>query len=373
MNPKKTPDMWLFAITIALLVIGLFMVFDASYARAGQVKYTGGDPFYFIKRQAIFAMAGLVLMFVAMRIPYWKLKRFGFVLLLVSIIGLAFVQVPGVGVMVNGARRWIHFAGITIQPSEFAKLGLVIYMVAYLSTRQRELRVWSDGLLKALFPLAPIAVLVMAQPDMGTTIVLCAMAVVMIYLAGAQKQHITMIIVAGLILGMLFSFSSPYRRERMTSFANPFGDYHESGYQVCQSLIALGSGGIFGVGLCEGKEKLFYLPEAHTDFILAVLGEEVGLIGTIIVAALFFMFAVRSYIIAFHTRETFGRLLAAGLGTLISGQALLNMCVVTSSVPATGVPLPFISYGGSSLALNLLCVGILLGISRYPGHIKGYQ
>lgn len=372
MNSQRKPDLWLFGVAIALLAIGVFMVFDASYARAGQVKYTGGDSFFFMKRQIVFAVVGIGLMFLMMYIRYWKLRRLGLILLLLSIIGLALVFVPGLGVMANGARRWIRIAGITIQPSEFAKLGLVMYLAASLSKKQVEIRNWKIGIVPALVPLALMGALIMAQPDMGTTIVLAAATLVMIYMSGARKRHLVLVILAGLILGSMLIASSDYRRERILSFVNPFEDYYGGGYQVCQSLIALGSGGMFGVGLCEGREKLFYLPAEHTDFILATLGEETGFIGASVVALLFLMFSVRGFIIAHRTKDGFGKLLAGGLSALIGGQALLNMCVVTSSVPATGVPLPFISYGGSSLALNLLCVGILLGISMYPNTVRDY-
>ena len=373
MNTKKSPDMWLFSLTIALLVIGVFMVFDASYGRAGQVKYTGGDSFYFLKRQAAYALAGIVMMFLAMHVRYWKLRRLGLILLLLSIVALALVFVPGFGILVNGARRWIRIGPITIQPSEFAKLGLIVYLAALLSAKRRDIRDWKRGLLPALAPLAPIGMLTMAQPDMGTTIVLTATALAVIYMAGARKRHLTLVLLIGFVLGSALIFTSPYRRERILSFVDPFEDYHGGGYQVCQSLIALGSGGIFGVGVCESREKLFYLPAEHTDFILAVLGEEMGLIGTSSMVVLFLLFGARGFTVAYRTRQDFGRLLAGGISALICGQALLNMYVVTSSVPATGVPLPFISYGGSSLAMNLLCVGILLGVSKYPGPIESYE
>lgn len=221
-----------------------------------------------------------------------------------------------------------------------------------------------------MIPLAPIGALVMAEPDMGTTVVLMATALTMIGMAGAKKRHLALVLTVGFVLGTALIFSSPYRKARLMSFCNPFEDYYGSGYQVCQSLIALGSGGVLGVGLCEGREKLFYLPAEHTDFIFAILGEETGLVGTLLIALLFLIFGARGLGIAYRTKDGFGRLLAGGISVMISGQALLNMCVVTSSVPATGVPLPFISYGGSSLVLNLFCVGVLLSVSRYPAPVK---
>lgn len=362
---KRSVDLGLFTVTIALLVIGIFMVFDASYARAGQMKLTGNDSLYFMKRQALFAIVGLGMMFLGMRVPYQKLRKVSLGVLVVSIIGLALVFVPGLGVTVNGATRWIKCPGFQFQPSELAKLGLVLYMASYLTVKGREIRDLRRGFVPALIPLIPIGALVMLEPDMGTTIVLMLTALAMIGVAGAHKRHVIAILLLGLVVGSALILTSNYRKERVMSFRDPFADYYGSGYQVSQSLIALGSGGPLGVGLCESREKLFYLPAEHTDFIFAVLGEEAGLKGTLLVTGLFLLFGARGFKIAGQTKDSFGRLVAAGISVMISGQALLNMCVVTSSVPATGVPLPFISYGGSSLALNLLCAGILLGISKY--------
>lgn len=372
MSPRKPPDFWLFTLTVALLVIGVFMVFDASYARAGQEKMTGGDSLYFMKRQVLFALPGLAMMFLAMQIRYWKFRHFGRILLLLAITGLALVLVPGIGETVNGATRWIRIGSIQVQPSEFAKVCLVIYLAAALSAKKQEVRDWKHGLLPLAIPVGLVAILTVKE-DLGTAVVLVTTALVMVYMAGAKKRHFAVALGMCGLLGAIAIIIEPYRLNRIIAFIDPFKDYYGSGYQVCQSLIALGSGGVFGVGLCEGKEKLFYLPAEHTDFILAVLGEEAGLIGTSLIVVLFLLLAARGFHIAYHTKEPFGRLLAAGLTALICGQALLNVCVVTSSLPATGVPLPFISYGGSSLVMNLICVGILLGVSRHPGPIKDYQ
>lgn len=365
---KHSPDFWLFTLTIALLVIGIFLVFDASYARAG----ARGDSHFFLKRQFLFAVVGLLLMSAGMQIRYWKLRPKAIWFLAASIFGLFLVFVPGIGETVNGATRWIKLpGGFRLQPSEFAKLALVMYMAVFLSSVGRDIRDLKRGFLPALVPLLPVGVLVMIEPDMGTTIVLMLTAVIMIYMAGARRRHLAVLTGTGVILGSTMVFTSPYRTARVLSFLDPFKDYLGNGYQVCQSLIALGSGGMLGVGLCEGREKLFYLPAEHTDFIFAVLGEEMGLIGTFLLAGLFLAFGVLGFRIALRTKDRFGSLMAAGISAMICGQALLNMCVVTSMVPATGVPLPLVSYGGSSLAVNLLSVGILLGISRYPQPERG--
>ena len=369
MSAKRSPDFVLFSLTITLLVIGVFMVFDASYARAAAEL---GDRVFFLKKQGVFAIIGLIAMFVGMKIPYWQLRPFASGLLMVSIIGLGLVFVPGLGESVNGATRWVKCPGFgQFQPSELAKLGLILYMASYLASVGKDIRGFKKGFFWALVPLVPIAVLIMAEPDMGTTIVLSMSAMAMIYMAGARKRHVAAVLAVGLLLGSLLIMTSHYRRDRMFSFTNPFRDYYVTGYQACRSLTALGSGGPLGVGLCEGREKLGYLPEEHTDFIFAVLGEETGLIGTLLVVALFLGFGARGFIIAYRTKDSFGRFLAGGISAMICGQALINMLVVTSSIPATGVPLPFISYGGSSLTLNLFCVGILLGVSKYPVPVKG--
>jgi cell division protein FtsW len=281
-------------------------------------------------------------------------------MLLVAVGGLVAVLVPGIGVSVNGATRWIDCRLFMIQPSEVAKLAIILYLAALLSTKKNEIRDWQTGLLPALIPLVIMGVLIMKEPDMGTTIMLMATAMTIIYMAGARRGHLLALILVGLILGSGLILTSHYRRDRILAFIDPFHDPQGDGYQVCQSLTALGSGGIFGLGICESREKLFYLPAKHTDFIFSVLGEETGLIGTWILAGLFLLFAVRGFLIAHRTKESFGRLLAGGISVMIAGQA-------------TGVPLPFISYGGSSLALNLLSVGVLLGISQYPGHIRNYE
>lgn len=369
MSSRKPADFFLFILIVILVLIGVLMVYDASYARATQ-DY--GSASYFFKRQVIFAIAGLALMLLVSKLPYWKLKPLAIPLLILSIIGLAAVFVPGIGESSHGAKRWIRIFGIQFQPSEFAKLCLVIYLASALSIKKQELRDWKSGLLPMAFPIGLIVLLVVIE-DMGTAIIIVGAILSMLYMAGAKKRHFAVALGACFVGGIGFIIAEPYRWHRILAFLDPFKDYHGKGYQVCQSLIALGSGGIFGQGIGEGRQKLFYLPAEHTDFIFAVLGQEAGLIGTAVIALIFIMFAAKGFDIAIKTKEGFGKLLAAGLCVMISGQALLNMLVVTSSVPATGVPLPFISYGGSSLLLNLLSAGILLGISQYPGLVNNYE
>lgn len=365
MNNKKPADLLLIIVTAALVVIGVFLVYDSSYARASQGQFSHWDPTYFLKRQLFFAVFGVIMLVIGMKIPYWKLRKLAPYLLAFAIICLVMVMVPHFGVSVNGARRWLKLGPLLLQPSEFAKLFLIIFLAAYLSNRKQEVRDWKRGLLPLAVPVAITALLVVKE-DMGTAIIIAVTSLVMVYMAGAKSQHIMAVVGIFLVVGIVFIAMEPYRVSRLMVFMDPFKDARGSGYQVCHGLIAMGSGGPLGVGLCEGREKLFYLPAEHTDFIFAVLGEEAGLVGTSILAFLFLAFAFRGFQVAFATKDLFGKLIAGGISVMIGGQALLNMCVVTSSVPATGVPLPFISYGGSSLALNLLCVGVLLGVSQYP-------
>ncbi|MHB1000953.1 MAG: putative lipid II flippase FtsW [Armatimonadota bacterium] len=370
MESKKKIDLVLFILTVGLVVTGVALVFDASYARA---SHEIGNSKHYGNKQMIYAVIGIVAMLLTMAsLKYWKLKNFAMVFLVLSIVSLVLVFVPGLGVSVNGAKRWIDIAGQRIQPSEFAKLGLIIYLAAFLSSKKREVRDVKQGLLPLLLPVAAVGILVVKE-DMGTAIVVIATTLAMIYMSGAKGKHVWTIILGCTILGIGFILAEPFRVTRLLTFLDPFKDAQNTGYQVCQSLISLGSGGLFGMGFCEGRQKLLFMPEEHTDFIFSVLGQEKGLLGTAALSLAFLGFGIRGIMIAMKTKEPFGKLLAGGITVMICGQALLNMAVVTSSIPTTGVPLPFISYGGSSLLMNLICVGILLGISKYPGMSNTYE
>ncbi|MHB1455416.1 MAG: putative lipid II flippase FtsW [Armatimonadota bacterium] len=369
MEVKKQVDLSIFIATIMLVVIGVLLVFDASYARASEDIGKSG---YFGTKQAIFAVAGILGMLLIMtNIKYWKLKQVTYLILALSVFGLVLVFLPGIGHSEFGARRWINIAGQRFQPSEFAKLGLIIYLAYILSRTQRNLRDVKNVVL-IMIPVCIIGLLIVIE-DMGTAIIVFATALAMMFMAGARINHLVVLLLGTGCLGIVFIALESYRLKRMLAFLDPFKYSQGIGYQVCQSLISLGSGGIFGMGICEGRQKLGFLPAEHTDFIFSTLGQEAGLIGTVGLSALFLFFGIKGLAIASRTKEPFGKLLAGGITVMICGQAFLNMAVVTSSLPATGVPLPFISYGGSSLVMNLLCVGILLGISRYPGLVENYE
>lgn len=369
MSERETPDVLIFAITLALLVVGLFLVSDASYALAVQEKK---DSMFYLKCQLRNAIIGIVFLFLFMSLPVRHFKWIGCVLLGLSILGLTLVFrfEP-----VNGSFRWMEIFGIRLQPSEFAKLGLILFLAAWLGKKGREPRSFVYGLGPALLVLVLVAGLVVVEPDVGTAFVIVMVGISIMFFAGVRVERLVFGVPILIPLFIKFVHKHPYILERIVSFVNPFKYYDGPGYQVSQSLMALGSGNLFGVGLCEGREKMFYLPYPYTDFILSVLGEECGLLGTLLIVALFGTFAVKGFIIASRARTQFERLLSAGITSLICGQALLNMAVITSMVPPTGIPLPFISYGGSALVVNLSAVGILLSVSKRSGCLEhyGYQ
>jgi len=360
---RQPMDSLLLWLTFLLLGIGIVSVYDASYAIA--VEKLHGDSFHFVKMQVLWALGGLLALWWASRMPYWKWKSVSIIGVSVAVLLLIAVLLPPVGIVVNGARRWLGHGQFRFQPSELAKIVLVLYLAKTLAGKLAIKRRPKDGLLPPLGMVALLAGLIAIEQDLGTAMVLGLTGLVMLYLAGARHQHMGAILAVVAVGGALFAIAKPYRMHRLTAFLDPKADQYHTGYQVWHALIALGSGGVGGMGLGEGREKLF-IPEPRTDFIFPVIAEEWGLIGTLALVALFVFVAMQGYAIAYRTKDPFGALLAAGITTLISVQALINMAVATASIPDTGVPLPFISYGGSSLVLMLLGIGILLNISCYP-------
>jgi len=348
-------------VTIALVAFGMVMVYSATSASAA---IGGGNPTYYLKRQGIYALLGVALLLVASRWNYRSLRHLAPVLVLGSLL-LLVVALAG-GQSVNGARRWIQFGGATFQPSELAKLSLGVWTALFLARRPvpRTLKELTKpiGLVTAVF-----CALILAEPDLGTVIALCLMVGAMLLVAGAPVR---MLGSASAIAGAVVLFAiwfEPYRRTRIFSFINPWHDAQGAGFQTVQAMIGLGSGGFFGVGLGEGVQKVFYLPEAHTDMIFAIIGEELGLVGVTLVIAAYAAFAWAGLRIALNCQEPFGKALAAGLTTLVCGQAALNLAAVVGIAPLTGIPLPLVSYGGTSLVVVLATVGILLNIARNDG------
>jgi cell division protein FtsW len=356
------PDTLLFGAVASLVAIGLVMIFSASSAQAYADHH---DTAYYVKHQAIYLVVGLALAYVAYRLDYRKLKAFAPYGLVLCILGLVAVLVPHVGVVVNGARRWIGAGMISLQPSEFAKIGLVTYLSAALATRGDRITSLQRGLFPLCIPVLIVAMAIFMEPDMGTASLIVFVSFAMFFAAGARVEHLGMIVLATVPPAVLAVLARPYQRARVLAFINPWKDPQNTGFHIVQSLLALGSGGFFGVGLGESRAKFFYLPEQYTDFIFSVLGEELGLVGTLGVIVLFVVFVYRGIRIAIAAPDRFGFFLAAGCTAMIAIQAFVNIGVVTSSWPVTGVPLPFISFGGSSLIVSLIAVALIMNVGRH--------
>ncbi len=364
MPVKRHPDYWIIACAMALLVIGIVMIFSSSAVIAAQ-RYD--DPYYFLKRQAVWAAIGIVAMCVAMRVDYKKYNRYSYLLYALAALLLITVLIPGIGHSVNGARRWISLGFVSFQPSEFAKLALLIFFAGLLAKKSAEgkLADFQFGFVPNLAALGFIFLLVQLQPDLGTAIMIALVVFFMFIVAGIRMSFIvgTGLIVIPLILVSILTVN--YRRKRIMSFLNPWEDSSDSGYQIIQSFVALSNGGPWGAGLGASQQKLFYLPEPHTDFIFSIIGEEIGLIGAISVLALFAILAWRGFRVGLMVRDRFGSLLALGITFAISTQAIVNIAVTLGMLPTKGLPLPFISLGGSALVMWMISVGILTNISEH--------
>ena len=347
----------LILVTLGLVAFGLVMVYSAS---SGSAALANGDPAYYLKRQAIYAGIGLALMVLAARSDFHLLRRIA-PILVVSGIGLL-LAVLVLGQSVNGARRWLTFGPAVFQPSELAKLSLAIWAAAYLARRKppRTLgELWRPvGLLTVVF-----CALLLLEPDLGTAIAIVVMLAAMLLVAGTPARTLCMGLGIAAALGLAAIWLEPYRRARLFSFLNPWQDAQGSGYQIVQAITGFASGGVFGRGLGQSVAKLNFLPEAHTDMIFAIIGEELGLVGAAAVIAAYCAFAYAGLRIALACKDPFGKRLAAGLTALVCGQAAINLAAVMGLAPLTGIPLPFVSYGGSSLVVLLAGVGILLNIA----------
>src|SRR5713226_1345528 len=348
-------------VTLALTAFGIVMVYSATSASAA---IGGANPMSYLERQGTYAVLGLVLMLVASRFDYRRLRALAPALVLVALGGCAAVLV--IAQPVNGARRWIGFGPASFQPSELAKLALAVWIAAYLAKREppQTLReVWRPvGVLVGLF-----SVLILLEPDLGTTIAIGLMVGAVLLVAGTPLRTLTAAMGIATALGVAAVWIEPYRRARVFSFLNPWHDAQGAGFQIVQAQIGLGSGGIFGDGLGQGVQKIHYLPEAHTDMIFAVIGEELGLVGAAALILAYAAFTWAGLKVALECKDPFGKRLAAGVTTLVSGQAAINLSAVLGLAPLTGIPLPLVSYGGSSLVVELLSVGILLNIARGNG------
>ena len=367
MEKKLRTDWFLFAIAAGLAIFGALMVYSAS-AMIALNETEGASQFTYFYKQLGFTMFGLFVMYVTSRIDYrlYEHKTFVYGILILTVVLL--ISVFGFGA-INGARRWIRLPGISFQPSEIAKIALPIFLAYFLTKNEKTVGDLKETVAPCLAILAVLGGLILAEPDLGTTIVLCAVFVTVYFAAGAKLTHLATVGAVMLFGGVCALVFAPWRVARLIAFLDPCAEENRAGagYQVCQSLYAIGSGGVLGEGFAKGQQKLFYLPYPHSDFIFSVVGEELGLFGTLAIVIAFGLLLWRGTRTALLAPDRFGTLLSIGIITGIIVQALFNISVVISILPAKGIPLPFISYGGSSIIVTLFAVGILLNISQYAG------
>jgi cell division protein FtsW len=361
MAKRVSVDGWLFTATLLLVFIGLVMVFSASAVMARE-RYGSGS--YFLVRQLAWAVVGMAAMVVAMKFDYRRYKQPAVVFLVLGVTTLLLISVFFLD-RSHHTHRWIRWGAFSLQPSEIAKPALILFLAFFLENRTKTMNDPRNTLLPAVLPTLVFLGLIVLQPDLGTAIACAAITACILFVAGLDLRYLGYAFVASLLPLYFLIFDVAYRRARIFAFLNPYADPQGRGFHIIQSLIAVATGGITGVGLMEGKQKLFYLPEPHTDFIFAVTAEELGLLGSLVIVGLFAVFLWRGIRIALRTQDAFGRLLAVGITCMIVVQAFINISVVLGLMPTKGIPLPFISYGGSSLFITLACVGVLLNVSKH--------
>jgi cell division protein FtsW len=361
MPRKVAPDVWLFVVALVLLSTGVVMVYSASAIVAADRFH---DPYFFLKRQIFWAALGCGALWLALRTDYRRLERLVLPLLVLAGVLLVLVLIPGLGVSINGSRRWLRLGPLSFQPAELAKLALVVYLAAFLARKRDELDDLWRGLVPPLAVGGGLAALVMLQPDLGNAATLVVLTVGLLFLAGARTRWLAMLAIPALPLAALAVWMAPYRMRRVFAFLDPWQDPRGSGFQIIQSWLAFGSGGVLGRGIGESRQKLFYLPEAHTDFIFAILGEEIGFLGATVVVLLFAVLVWRGLRIGLRAADPFGAYLALGITVLVATQTLVNLGVVTGMLPTKGLPLPFLSFGGSALLVTMVATGVLLNISQ---------
>lgn len=352
-------DLPFLALTVLLVIIGVVMVFSASYARA---YYETGNSTYYFARQAIFAVVGIGAMLFVSKLNYQLWRSASFVILAASVVFL--MLVPFIGSTVNGARRWIEVAGIRFQPSELAKIAIIMTFSAMISTYRDKMKTFRYGILPFAVIMIVLCALVALERHFSCILIMLLLAAAMLFLGGAQLRWFALGGVAVAVFMLIYLKTQGYAGSRITAWRDPASDPTDDGYQILQSLYAIGSGGLMGLGLGKSRQKYLYLPEEHNDYIFPILCEELGFVGAVVVILLFMLLIVRGYYIAMHARDRFGALLAAGISTHFALQTFLNIGVVTNFLPATGISLPFFSYGGTALLMQLFEAGIVLAVSR---------
>jgi cell division protein FtsW len=360
MAKRVSVDRWMFTVTAILVFIGLIMVFSASAVMA---KERYGSAYEFLLKQLVWAIAGLAAMFVAMRVDYRRLKHPAFVFPLVGFTTLLLISVFFLD-RTHGTHRWFHLGPISFQPSELAKPALIFFLAWFLENKTNAMDDWRNTLLPAVAPTVVFLGLIVFQPDLGTALACAGVTACILFVAGIRLRYFGYAFAAAIVPLYFLIFHVAYRKDRILAFLNPYSDPQGRGFHMIQSLIAVSTGGVTGLGLMEGKQKLFYLPEPHTDFIFAVTAEELGLLGALTVIVLFAIFLWRGVRVSLRTQDISGRFLAVGITSMIVLQAFINISVVLGLMPTKGIPLPFVSYGGSSLFVTLACVGVLLNITK---------
>ncbi|NMB26737.1 MAG: putative lipid II flippase FtsW [Tissierellia bacterium] len=360
---KKACDFTLLLATLLLVFIGIIMVFSSSWPEGIKIM---NDGYYFLKKQVIAATLGLVALIFFMNFDYRRLKRMSKFIFTMSIFSGFLIFTP-LGIVIKGARRWVNLGFTTFMPSDIIKLGSIIFLAAFLSKRKDDVIDIKKGVIPTLIIIGLSCGMIYLQKDLGTTITLGATLISIFFVAGMKFTHL-LVMMCGATIGLIKAITDEehkYRMRRFTAFLDPFADKTDTGWQAVQSLYALGSGGLFGLGLGKSRQKFFYIPEPHNDFIFAIIGEELGFLGALTVILLLLLLIWRGIRIALNVEDLFGCLLTTGIVALITIQSLIHIAVVTSSIPTTGIPLPFVSYGGTSLILYMSAVGILLNISRH--------
>ncbi len=356
------PDPFLLAIVVLILAVGITMVTSAGYIIA-MGKF--GDGFYYTKKQSFAMLIGLGLMYLFSMVnpSFWK--RAAGPMLVGGILLMVLVFIPGFGVEMGGSRRWIRLPfGFLFQPSEFIKYALVIFMAQLLDKKGEDIRDFTHGFLPHVLVMGVVIFFILIQPDFGTSVIVATVGFLMLFVAGVRLRHLLACGVLCVPFLFYFAMSAPYRFLRLKSFVDPWSDPLNSGFQIIQSLLAFGCGGLWGVGVGKGIQKLFYLPQPHTDFIFAVVGEEMGLFGALLLIILFYIIVCRGLTVAIRTTDNFQKYLAFGITTLIGFQAAVNIAVAMGILPTKGLPLPFVSLGGTSMVMNLAGLGLLMGITR---------
>ena len=352
-------DMRILFPVLFLVGIGIVMVYSSSSAVAAK---RFGNDFFFLRKQALFAVMGIIALVFCRYFPFGLYRKATYPILFFSMLLLAAVHLPGIGHEAGGASRWVHLAGFTFQPSELARLALIFYLAYSLCKKQERIREFSIGFLPHVIVLGMFGMLLVAQPDFGTTLIFCAITWVMMYVGGVSILHLALpLVVVGPLLGYVMVME-PYRLERLLVFKNPWLYAADGGYQIIHSLMAFGSGGLWGVGLGQSYQKLFYLPESHTDFIFSVVGEEIGLWGVLLVLAMYVAIVWRGFFIAANVKDRYAMLVAAGITASFALQVCINIGVAMGLLPTKGLTLPFLSYGGTSLLINMAAMGLLMNI-----------